>query len=51
MHLLCGFRNFQVTLSLELAAKGKDEMCGKHHVSSGLLDFPDNVPSTAAHVN
>lgn len=41
MYLLCGFWKFKVTLSLELAAKGKDEMCGKHHVPSSLLDFPE----------
>lgn len=51
MYLLCGFWNFKVTLSVEFAAKGKDEMRGKHHVPSSLLDFPDNMPSTAAHVN
>lgn len=51
MYLLCGFWKFKVTLSLELAAKGKDEMCGKHHVPSSLLDFPENVLSTAACVN
>lgn len=51
MYLLCGFWNFKVTLSVEFAAKGKDEMCGKHHILSSLLDFPDNVPSTAPRVN
>lgn len=36
---------------LELAAKGKDEMYGKHCVPRSLLDFPDSLPSTAACVN
>lgn len=39
MYLLCGFWNFKVTLSLELAAMGKDEKCGKHHVSSSFWIF------------